>query len=328
MERPPIPVVNLGAGGFDQLVEAHRDRLDEILLSARRRYTAPVLWLGDRLARRWAVRGDLAYREEYLRVAEAVGRSGAWLLNFSYEFGCTSAAVAEPSGAPRLLRAMDWEMPSLGRTLLAVRCEGPAGPWVNLAWPGFVGVVQALAPGRFAAAINQAPSPDSGFGAFGDWVAGKADIWRNGLMPPALLLRAVFDTCATFEEARARLIHTPICASAFLMLVGVRPGETVLIERTPRGAVVHDGPVAISNHWLTAGLPGISRSHDTLQRLEAMRAHQATRAPAAERFCWLEFPILNPTTRLVMEAVPATGELVVQGHEADGPATAVLDLAA
>ena len=326
--RPDIPVVDLGSAGLDRLVEVFRDRLDLIVQSARNHYTGPVVWLGDRLARRWAARSDVTYRHEYAAVAAALGRSGAWLLNFSYEFGCTSAAVAEPSGAPRLLRAMDWTMPSLGRTLLAVRCRGAAGPWVNLAWPGFVGVIQALAPGRFAAAINQPPYPDSGLGQLGDWVAGKRQIWRNGLMPPALLLRTVFDSCRSYAEARARLIDSPICTGALFSLVGVAPGEAVLIERTPRGAVVHDGFGAVSNHWLTPGLPGRSRSRWTVERLAAMSAYQAARRPGAACFDWLKHPILNDTTRLALEAVPATGELVAQGYEADGPATAVLALAA
>ena len=35
--------------------------------------------------------------------------------------------------------------------------HGPAGEFYSVTWPGFVGVLTAMAPGRFAAAINQAP---------------------------------------------------------------------------------------------------------------------------------------------------------------------------
>ncbi len=325
---PDIPVVDLGEGGSDRLARAFPERLTLILATARRCYGQPVLWLGDRVARRWAARAGLACRDECAAVAAAVGVSGTWMLNFSYEWGCTSAVVAEPDGAPRLLRTMDWQMPSLGRTLLAVRNRGAAGSWLNLTWPGFVGTIQGLAPGRFAASLNQAPDPDSGCGRLGDWVAGKLAIWRNGLTPPSLLLRRVFETCADFAEARARLAETPVCAGAFYTVVGVRPGEAAVIERTPRGAVVHDGMAAVSNHWLSEGLPGRSRSYQTQERLAAIRKHQAVRRPGAAPFCWLAPPILNQTTRLALEAVPATGELRVQGFEPDGPATAVLALAA
>jgi hypothetical protein len=34
---------------------------------------------------------------------------------------------------------------------------GPAGEFFDVTWPGAVGTLTAVAPGRFAAAINQAP---------------------------------------------------------------------------------------------------------------------------------------------------------------------------
>ena len=326
MVRPDIPVVDLGLGGADHLARVFPERLKLILGTARRRYTRPVLWLGDRVARAWAARAKLDYREEYAAVA-AAGGPGVWMLNFSYEWGCTAAVVFEAHGVPRLLRTMDWRLPSLGRTVLAVRTAGEAGRWLNLTWPGFVGAVQGLAPGRFAAALNQAPDPDSGCGAAGDWLAGKIAIWRNGLMPPALLLRRVFDSCADFATARARLAETPICAGAIFTLAGTRPGETAMIERTSQGAVIHTGMVAVTNHWQTPGLPGRSRSLWTRERLAAIRDHQTIRLPGAAPFCWLAAPILNHTTRLAFEAVPASGELLAQGFEPDGPATAILALA-
>lgn len=325
---PTIPLVELGCSGGDHLARAFPERLKLILDTARRSYSQPLLWLGDHVAKRWAVRAGIACHEEYAAVAVVAGVSGVWMLNFSYEWGCTAAAASEPDGTPRLLRTMDWRMPSLGRTLLAVRSRGEAGAWINLTWPGYVGAVQGLAPGRFAASLNQAPDPDSGFGVLGDWIAGKLAIWHNALTPPALLLRRVFDTAATFAEACARLAETPVCAPAFYTVVGTRPGEAAIIERTARDAVVHRrGVPAVSNHWLTPGMPGRSRSFLTRERLTAIRGHLAARPPGAAPFSWLEHPILNPTTRLALEAVPATGELRVQGFEPDGPATGILVLA-
>jgi hypothetical protein len=35
--------------------------------------------------------------------------------------------------------------------------RGPAGEYYSVTWPGYVGTLTALAPDRFAAAINQAP---------------------------------------------------------------------------------------------------------------------------------------------------------------------------
>jgi hypothetical protein len=327
--RAEIPVVDLGTGGFSHLVGDFRDRLDLILQAARRQYTSPVLWLGDRLSQEWAARADLPYLDEYAAVAAAIGQPGAWLLNFSYEWGCTAAIVPDaPSGGGRLLRTMDWQMPTLGRTLMAIRRQGTAGPWISLGWPGFVGTVQAVARGRFAAAINQAPDPESGFGRWGDWVAGKVAIWRNDLIPPALLLRSVFDECRTFAQARTRLVETPICIGAFFTLVGATAGESVVIERTRRGAVVHDGLGAIANHWLSPGISGQSRSCCTVERLAAIRHHQTVRTPEAPLFSWLVPPILNNTTRVALEAVPATGALWVRGYEPEGQVTQTAALTA
>ena len=35
--------------------------------------------------------------------------------------------------------------------------RGAAGEFINVSWPGYAGTLTASAPGRFAAAINQAP---------------------------------------------------------------------------------------------------------------------------------------------------------------------------
>ena len=46
--------------------------------------------------------------------------------------------------------------------------QGPAGEFFNITWPGFVGALTAMAPWRFAAAINQAP------------------LWRRTRAPPGM----------------------------------------------------------------------------------------------------------------------------------------------
>ena len=89
-------------------------------------------------------------------IAAALGFPGIWFLNGSYEWGCTAAARDE-DGAPWLARTLDWPYPGLGRHLEVARMRGTAGEFFNVTWPGYVGVLTASAPGRFAAAINQAP---------------------------------------------------------------------------------------------------------------------------------------------------------------------------
>src|SRR5258705_3928936 len=45
----------------------------------------------------------------------------------------------------------------LGRYIIAARIHCDADAWLTLTWPGYTGVLQAISPGRFAAAVNQAP---------------------------------------------------------------------------------------------------------------------------------------------------------------------------
>lgn len=302
------------------MVEPHRDRLEIILGAARRRYTMPVLRWGDRMSRYWAARKAVPYLDELTTVASAVG-SGGWMLNFSYEWGCTAGAAVDPSGEPRLLRCLDWSLPGLGLGAIVARCAGPAGTWLNLTWPGFVGVVQGVARGRFAATINQAPSVNTGLGRIGDWVNDKLAFWSSPGIPPVLLLRQVFDQAHDFADALRRLTEAPVCSPVLFSLVGTRPDEAAVIERTEAKAVVTTGRLAVSNHWLSPGMPGTSRSVRTVERLAAMRAHLAERRGRVPVFDWVQAPILNDTTRLAMEAVPATGEFWARGFEPNGAVT-------
>lgn len=330
---PAIPVVTANVGDPAAVLSASGERWKIILATARRRYGPVPLLVADRLSRRWAEESDLPYRDEIAAIAAALRPArGAWMLNLSYEWGCTTATVATAAGPPRLIRALDWQLPTLGATLIALRRRGPAGAWLALTWPGFVGAVQAVAGGRFAAAINFAPYHPSGFGRVGDWVASKLAIWRNRLLPPSFLLRQVFDLAPDFAAARQQLIDTPICAPALFTLVGVRAGEAVLIERTERDSVVHDGVGAVTNHWLTSRFAGISRSYETTARLAAMRDYLAGRGSGegdsgeGAPFAWLRAPILNPETRLALEAEPARGRVLAMGIESGAPATAPLTL--
>ena len=110
----------------------------------------------DGIARRWLTRSQSPYVEEVRAIANALGFPGIWFLNGSYQWSCTALA-REEDGAPWLARTLDWPFPGLGRFVELVRMRGPAGEFINVTWPGYVGVLTALAPGRFAACVNQAP---------------------------------------------------------------------------------------------------------------------------------------------------------------------------
>ncbi|MBI3516831.1 MAG: hypothetical protein HY060_22600 [Proteobacteria bacterium] len=248
------------------------------------------------------------------------------MLNLCFEWGCTTGIAEAPDGrGVRMMRTLDWPLDGLGKNVVVSRQTGAAGPWFNVTWPGFVGVTTALAPGRFSGALNQAPMTTRGLGLIGDWVVNRWRVWRDGGLPPTLLLRRAFDECASFDDAVRLLTETPIGLPAIFTLAGADRTSGVVIERLEGAAHVHRAPVCVTNHWLTPTLGGRPRSRHSHDRLDMMRSRMAA---AAEGLAWLEVPILNETTRLAVTANAATGELTVQGFEAGAPATSVLRLVA
>ena len=198
---------------------------------------------------------------------------------------------------------------------------GPAGDFVNLTWPGYVGVVNAMAPGRFAVAINQPPIVSWGAGPPIDWAIERARMWRSSALPPSHLLRRVCENCATYAEAKQALIDTPLCMPAFFILAGIDPGDGCIIERMPDGMAIREMPSAIANHWVALpqrGRPRGLRSRERLKRMET--------AVCSAGEPWLVSPIVNRHTRLVAALDPGGARLVAQGWERNGPATAELVL--
>ena len=255
--------------------------------------------------------------------ARRLGRPGVYFFSVNYEWGCTCrvAPGADPDTA-ELIRVLDWRTPGLGRNVVAAHVAGPAGPYLSLTWPGYTGVLQASAPGRFAAAVNQAPMRPLGGGLLPfDWLANRWRVWSLGHLPAAHLLRRVFERAETYADARRMLTETAIAAPAIFSLAGLRGDETCVIERTECEATVFDGRRAAANHWSTPAWTGRGRGIDSAGRARHMEAF-AGRPDAT--FSWLSPPVLNPLTRLAMVASPRGGTVVARGFESDGPATSTL----
>jgi hypothetical protein len=212
-------------------------------------------------------------------------------------------------------------MDGLGRALVLAGQAGPAGAFYSLTWPGFAGVITGLAKGRFAAAINQPPMLTRRLGRLGDWLVSRIDLWRHGGVPAAHLLRRVFEQAPDYESAMQMLHDTPIALPAIFTLVGPKPGEGCIIERTVDRAAVRPGPAAVANHWCAMPLQGRPRGKNSYGRQRAME--RLLKYPPCG-FTWLAPPVLNRNTRMVALADPASGSLLVQGWENKGPATCSL----
>ena len=272
----------------------------------------PLLPLGDRIAaRRLAAMND-PYRAEILALPQVMGRPGAVAFSLSYEFACT-ARVFETGGVPRLLRVLDWPFHGLGTRIEVVRLNGPAGDWVTATWPGVMGVLHGAAPGRFAAALNQAPEPRTGFGRVADWLSAKRRFLRQTGMAPQHLLRQVFENAPDYRTARQLLTETPVALPVIFTLAGIGACEACVIERIESGfASPADGPPVAANHFTTA-MGGNGRWRP--RGVDSAGRHRAACAlgesPSVDR---LEPPILNPLTRLAL-SLDATGHLSVAGYE-------------
>ncbi len=318
---PTIPVIDIGAGGPVELLRRARPQAEALIAAARRQFTPPLVALLDWRARGWLARAGNPYLAEMDAIAAALGRRGIHGLNLSYEWACTSA-LSPTNGGMVLRRTLDWPFHGVGRHAVVARRDGPAGPWLDITWPGFVGVFTALAPGRFAAAINPAPLRRRIGLLAADWLADRIAVGRSTALPPCHLLRRVFESCATYDAARTALTDTPICLPALFILAGASASEGCIIERTEDRAVVTAAPACVANHWLTPTFGwGWPRGYDSHARQASLSA--CLDNPAAP-LAWLTPPVANPYTRLAAVLDPATGRLAVQGWEKHGPVTQIL----
>jgi hypothetical protein len=319
---PEIPLLDVGADWPFETLDREFGRVQALLDEGSGRFPGVVVRVADGISRRWLKRWHEPHLEEIDRIAARLGRPGAYFLNVSYEWGCTSSAGPSPDGrSARLMRVLDWPDRGLGRHVIAARVDGEAGPWLTLTWPGYTGVLQAVAPGRFAAALNQAPMEKPvGFYPL-DWFVNRVKVWDRPHLMAAHLLRRVFERARDFAEAKAMLSETPIALPTIYILAGLAPEDACVIERMPEEAHVIEGCAAADNAWQAPHWPGRVRGKDNGVRRDRMRSAAPS---AAGDFAWLQPPILNPWTRLVFMADAARGSALAQGFEADGPATAVL----
>ena len=323
-----IPVLETGPGFPVATLEARLATAQALIDDATRHVPRRALAMLDAVSRRWLVRARSPHLAEIDHVARLLARPGAYFLSVNYEWGCTVRVGPAPDGqSARIARVLDWATPGLGRHIVAAHVKSPAGRFLTLTWPGYTGVLQGMAPGRFSAALNQAPMARSGGGLLPlDWAVNRSRVWRSDALTPAHLLREVFETASTFAAAKNMIIHTPIASPAIFSLAGVSAEETCVIERRELTAHVHSGSTACANHWQAPGWRGRARGVDSHGRLRDIRASEPL--SFNPDFAWLTWPILNKRTRLVMIADAARGRVLAQGYEASGPATAVLDWSA
>jgi hypothetical protein len=276
-----------------------------------------ALPVADRISRAWLERTRNPYLDEIHMLATRLGIAGVYALNVVFEWGCTSGAFETGIGV-ELRRVLDWGFPRLGENLIVAHQSGPAGDFHNITWPGIGSIYQAVARGRFAAAINQAPMRRHGPGIGTDWLRNRFAVHKGGGMPPAFLLRQVFETARDYATAKEMLCNAPIAVPVIYTLAGTRPNEGCVIERVEDDFALREianDRVCAANHFLSHlngyGRGWLPRSNDSGER--ARKADALPMHDIEADFAWFTPPIANPKSRLALNANAATGEFSLIG---------------
>ena len=223
---PAIPLIDARSDALTTADPAAVRALRDTICGSFKPIAVRALPLADRVARRWLARSRSPYLTELDAIAAHTRTAGTYAINLSYEYGCTTLARADTPGlAPTLRRTLDWPFRGLGRAVIVAHRCGPAGEFFDVTWPGAVGTLTAVAPGRFAAAINQAPL----FRRSQAEILRTVDYTRNLIrtlsrergMPPLHLLRHVFETAATFSQALDLLETVELARPVLFTLLGV-----------------------------------------------------------------------------------------------------------
>ncbi len=334
MLKNSIPFVDLRGKTPVDLMRSFPDKSYELIQAARRTWGLPsyiasaaTLPFADKYSYRWMQRTGNPYLAEIESMADIVEQRGVYALNLCYEWGCTSG-MWRTNDTISMLRVLDWPFPALGKHVIIAHQEGKAGEFYNITWPGISGVFTGMAPGRFTAAINQAPMRKHGRGFIGDWLTNRKMAYKSDAIPAAHLLRDVFENTATYAEAREKLMKTPLAVPATFVLGGMKPGEGCVIERLEEYSEIFDlsadHHVHATNHFVSsfnkAGKGWWPREIDSAGRYRHAGSIGGYELEQ-EGFSWLRAPIINANTRLCVIADAATNRLQVQGYEGSLPVT-------
>lgn len=332
---PEIPVVEVADLPSVELIRRDPARVSELVRDALSWRSHPLLPLAigvaDRVSRAWLTRQGNPYSDEIDGVAALIGRPGAYFLNVVYEWACSTSVAPDPADdGVRMLRVLDWGLTGIGRHVVIARRETPVGVFYNPTWPGYAGVVTGMAPGRFAAAINQAPRvPVLGIAGVDDGITRLRMLGARGRVPASHLLRRVFESAPDYDTALAQLSDrgADLAMPALFALAGTERDQGCVIEAFRRIRRIHrlpaGGPAAIgvANQWLSRDLKGRARNNS--RTTQAPLDPEENNAERRRRICALQTrgfrgaadlpePVLNSHTVLVMAANPRRGEMIVE----------------
>ena len=169
-----------------------------------------------------------------------------------FVFGCTAFSVTNQEEKLHA-RNLDWwtENNILGKfTKIFDFHRNGETIYSLVSWPGFIGALSGVKPGKFSITLNAVLSNES----------------PQFAIPITFLIRDVLEKAETFDEAITILSETTIASDCLLMVVGVRKGENVVIERTPTTFSIRKpigNSLIATNEYLS--LTENKQTNDTLQ---------------------------------------------------------------
>ncbi|MFH2053345.1 MAG: C45 family autoproteolytic acyltransferase/hydrolase [bacterium] len=327
METIDVPLGRDGTcdwGCLGGLRHELRDTFDSIAA------VVDVEWLARNALRRVEIAPwMLAEAEQVARLA-ALEAYQVLAINALYDFessrfGCTAFAVPGARG-PIHSHCLDWEIGGdiIRRLARTFRYFSPEGDLrlMSVGWPGLMGVYVGVAPGRFSVTLNA---------VWSEYPPVRA-------VPVGMMLRRRMAATSDFEELVAELARTELACSCLLLVAGAQPGESVVVERTPRESGMFgspgDRPLVVTNHYqvLQAGMsrhgyvvtgeePFGLGTRERLMSAKARLGQVGPRDPSACHALLDASPFTNELTVLRTTMCAASGELRwnVASVEADGP---------
>jgi hypothetical protein len=336
-----IPLIRMETGDSHALVEDTWPQVLGLMGDVMKTHWGLLIavTLGDGMSRRWLEKRRNPYLPEIARTAARLGRRGGYFFNVVYEWACSTSVGPDPAGeGPRMIRVLDWELKGMGHHQIVAEQRAPAGAYYNLTWPGYAGVVTGMAPGRFAAAINQGPRHVAFKTYWLNEIAARIAMLRTDkdAIPATHLLRSVFETARDFSAAVSQLMDTsrPVATPAIFIVSGVRANEGAIVEavgRTRRRHDIGNAALGVANAWISADLEGkplpppkewvgkVTPEEDSANRRAGACTLQDGVFPGAAT---MPPPVLNSRTVMVAEMNAATGHLMVEAL--DSPAAGVL----
>lgn len=331
-----------------QLAEATKIETLDLIDFATQFYGVKSMKLGDHIGRMIGTRMDLGEYRPYSQDIRDTARIldnvlGVRTLQHSVSIGCSTHVRdlvfqndlgVKPS--PTIMGTIDWQQvgenlsPVVSMAVLKNPIQ-PAAPILSAnIGPAAFGLM--MMNGQVAVKLNRAPMPNvkhQGIDLSSLNEDEYADIKKannlpymlktvadsvfRGRPPSAYLLRHAVNMNMDFDETVDYIASTKTSDFSIMTVVGEFPGQAVTIEKHRDESSIYNGYEASTNHWSKSGdfsdRPSLPRTLNSEFRACAMEDETRKKLFKGEHFSFANDGVVDDTTRVLLEANPATGRM-------------------